>query len=116
MRSYKNLRTYSVKVMANVPKKFKYPMVTKYWDTLFSTLQNICMLSHERRDDKKVPLIDTILCEYDIITDIVQFLVEEKGISTKQAEHLYVLIDEIGRQLGGLKKFLQKKGLPELDS
>lgn len=67
------------------------------------------MLAHERKDDAKVPLIDNILCEFDIITDLVEFMVEIHAVSINQGAHLFRLIDEIGKQLGGLRKFLNGK-------
>lgn len=105
----KELRSYLFNVLDKMPKKYRYPLMHKIVEDTFNCVRLLAMLANARKKDDKIHIIENLLTEIGLVIDAIEFLVEEKAITTKQSSVLVLKIDDIGSQLGAFKKFLSEE-------
>lgn len=92
----------------NFPKTERFGIGQKI-EQVFLDLIELSFISSYLPSEQKVTLLGRAISKLDILKFFVQLAWESKLIPTERYTELSKRLEEIGRQLGGWKKGLQKK-------
>ena len=98
-------------IVPNIPKTYRYTLGGKidgYFLELLECIFTALYLSPER----KIPRIEQAMSKLDGVKFFTQIAWENKCIPNAQFVTLSEQLEEIGKMLGGWKKGLEKKTLP----
>lgn len=97
------------KNLANLNRIYRYTIGLKIDEIFLSLLEFIFRACFAYDKFEKLSLISQAISKSDLLKFFLQLGWEEKAIDHKNYGKLALLLDDIGRQLGGWKKNLQEK-------
>jgi hypothetical protein len=102
-------RTYSFWniIHKNFPKVERFGIGTKIDQTFLNFIEILFYLSYLPKEHK-ISFLDKAISKVDILKFFTQMAWENKFIPTEKYSQLSEKLEEIGRQLGGWKKGLEK--------
>jgi len=108
IQKLKEAYSFWLTIYRDFPKVERYGIGNKIEQTFLDLLELTFCLSY-LPPEHKVPMLNKAITKLDIVKFFGQLVWESKLMSTEKYSDLTAGLEEIGRQLGGWKKGLQKK-------
>ncbi len=97
------------KNLVNLNRLDRYTIGARIDDTFLSLLEFIFRASFAYDKFEKLSLVSQAIAKNDLLKFFLQIGWEQKAIDNGSYGTLVLLLDEVGRMLGGWKKSLQEK-------
>lgn len=102
----KDMMKYGYQAIRDIPRDYRYTLGTDIRNSMTSLLQFIIRCG--KRYYKKTTLEDMDI-ELDTLRTLIRVALENRVITVKEFERWSVLLDELGRMVGGWMKSLRTK-------
>jgi len=102
----KDMMKYGYQAIRDIPRDYRYALGTDIRNSMTSLLQFIIRCG--KRYYKKTTLEDMDI-ELDTLRTLIRVALENRVITVKEFERWSVLLDELGRMVGGWMKSLRTK-------